>query len=224
VSGRRSVLKKLGLLAILIGSTAAAPFALRAWTHWRYDKLIYRQPQETPERPVAVVFGALVWPDGRPSDMLADRVRAAVSLYQAGKVGKLLLSGDNRFLDYNEPQAMKEMALKLGVPEDDLVLDYAGRRTYDTCYRARHIFGLEQAVLVTQKFHLDRALFTCRNLGLDAVGFSADLQPYRQVQRSELREIAATALAWWDIKVRHPLPVLGERIEIGLENQPPSGS
>ena len=81
--------------------------------------------------------------------MLPDQVRAAADLYHAGKVHKLLLSGDNRFVDNNEPRAMKEMALVLGVPEEDLVLDYAGRRTYDTCYRARHILGVERAVLVT---------------------------------------------------------------------------
>ena len=204
------------LLAAAAGMVLAAPFVLRAWTDWRYGKLVFRQAEETPARPVAIVFGALVRPDGRPSHMLADRVRAAVDLYHAGKVRKLLLSGDNRFVDYNEPQAMKDLALEFGVPEEDLVLDYAGRRTYDTCYRARHIFGVEQAVLVTQEFHLDRALFTCRNLGIDVAGFSADLRPYWHTLRSWLREIPATLLAWWDVKVRHPLPVLGERIDIGL--------
>jgi SanA protein len=215
--------KKLGLLLAAAGMMVAAPLLLRGWTDWRYGRLIYRDAKEIPARPVAVVFGALVWSDGRPSHVLADRVQAAAALYQAGKVRKLLLSGDNRFVDYNEPQAMKELALALGVPEEDLVLDYAGRRTYDTCYRARHIFGLEQAVLVTQAFHLDRALFTCRNLGLDAVGFSADLRTYRTARYSWLREIPATALAWWDVKVRKPLPVLGDPIEIGLENPSASG-
>ena len=209
--------KRMGLLSVVVGVALATPFALRWWTDWRYGKLISRQPEEAPSRPVAIVFGALVWSDGRPSHMLADRVRAAASLYHAGKVRKLLLSGDNRFVDYNEPQAMKELALELGVPENDLVLDYAGRRTYDTCYRARHIFGVEQAVLVTQEFHLDRALFTCRNLGIDAVGLSADLRTYWHARRSWLREIPATVLAWWDVQVRHPLPVLGEQIDIGLD-------
>ncbi|OQY16842.1 MAG: hypothetical protein B6I35_15340 [Anaerolineaceae bacterium 4572_32.2] len=213
--GNKKVWKRL-LLLIAAGVVLAAPFVLRWWTDWRYGRFVFRQAKETPARPVAIVFGALVWSDGRPSDMLADRVRAAAQLYHAGKVRKLLLSGDNRFVDYNEPQAMKEVALALGVPEEDLVLDYAGRRTYDTCYRARHIFGVEQAVLVTQEFHLDRALFTCGNLGIETVGFSADLQPYWHIRRSQLREIPATALAWWDVKLRRPLPVLGEKIDIGL--------
>jgi SanA protein len=213
---KKKISKAIGLLAAIAGVALAAPLVLRGWTDWRYGRLIFRQAEETPARPVAIVFGALVWPGGRPSHMLTDRVRAAVDLYHAGRVRKLLLSGDNRYVDYNEPQAMKEVALALGVPEDDLVLDYAGRRTYDTCYRARHIFGVEQAVLVTQEFHLDRALFICQNLSLDAVGFAADLRPYQHIRRSMLREIPATALAWWDVKVRRPLPVLGEQIDIGL--------
>lgn len=207
----------MALLVAVVGVVLITPFTLRWWTDWRYGRFVFRRAEETPARPVAIVFGALVWPGGRPSNMLADRVRAAANLYHAGRVRKLLLSGDNRFVDYNEPQAMKDLALELGVPEKDLVLDYAGRRTYDTCYRARHIFGVEQAVLVTQEFHLDRALFTCQNLRVDAVGLSADLQPYRHTRRSRLREIPATLLAWWDVKVRHPLPVLGERIDIELE-------
>jgi SanA protein len=206
----------MALFAAVTGVVLAAPFLLRWWTDWRYGRLIFRQADEVPEQLVAIVFGARVWSDGRPSTILADRVRAAVELYGAGKVRKLLLSGDNRFVAYNEPQAMKEVALGLGVPEEDLVLDFAGRRTYDTCYRARHIFGVERAVLVTQEFHLDRALFTCQNLGVEAVGFSADLRPYWDALRSALREIPATALAWWDLRVRRPVPVLGEQIDIGL--------
>jgi SanA protein len=217
MSCKKRIPKLIGLLAAAVSVALATPLVLRGWTDWHYGRLIFRQAEETPTRPVAIVFGALVWPGGRPSDMLADRVRAAAALYHAGRVRKLLLSGDNRFVDYNEPLAMKEVALAEGVPEEDLVLDYAGRRTYDTCYRARHIFGVEQAMLVTQEFHLDRALFTCQNLGLDAIGFSADLQPYWHTRRSMLREIPATALAWWDVKVRRPLPVLGEQIDIGLE-------
>ena len=92
----------------------------------------------------------------------------------AGKVEKLLLSGDNRTLDYNEPGAMRAYAISLGVPAEDIVLDYAGRRTYDTCFRAKAIFGVDQVLLVTQMFHLPRALYTCRALGIEAEGIPAD--------------------------------------------------
>lgn len=167
---------------------------------------------QVPERPVAIVFGAGLWWDGSPSPVLRDRVATAAQLYFAGKVKKLLMSGDNRFLDYNEPGAMQEYALKLGVPEEDIVLDFAGRRTYDTCYRAREIFGLERAILVTQAFHLPRALYTCNQLGLRAIGVQADLRDYRRGARLywQSREIPATLVALFELHVTRPLPVLGK--------------
>ncbi|MBN1936793.1 MAG: YdcF family protein [Anaerolineae bacterium] len=145
---------------------------------------------------------------------LADRVWTAAELYQSGKVRKLLMSGDNRFVDYNEPGAMRQYALDLGVPDGDIVLDYAGRRTYDTCYRAGYIFGVQEAVLVTQHFHLDRALYLCDSLGIDAVGVAADRQPYAAVHFWWWREVAAMTNAWLDLNVLHPTPVLGEKLPI----------
>ncbi|MBC7228435.1 MAG: YdcF family protein [Thermoflexales bacterium] len=188
------------------------------WTLWtltlRYRKVIYTDPAVVPERPVALVFGAGYWPDGTPSDIMRDRVAAAVELYRAGRVRKILLSGDNRFVHYNEPEKMREVALALGMPEEDIVLDYAGRRTYDTCYRAKAIFGLTEVVVVTQRYHLPRALYTCRTLGLDAVGYVADRQSYVHIRRYWAREVPALWLAWWDLRVRHPKPVLGDPIPI----------
>ena len=120
---------------------------------------------QAPARRVAIVFGAGLQWDGTPSPVLRDRITTASDLYFNGKVEKILMSGDNRFVDYNEPGAMLNYALDLGVPREDIVLDFAGRRTYDTCYRARAIFGVTDAVLVTQAFHLPRAVFTCNSLG-----------------------------------------------------------
>ncbi len=169
--------------------------------------------EESPNARAAIVFGAGLQRDGTPSPVLKDRVTAAVQLYQQGKVEKLLMSGDNRFEDYNEPAAMKTFALDLGVPEEAIVLDYAGRRTYDTCYRARHIFGLEEALVVTQNFHLPRALFTCRGIGIDATGVSADLRDYNShsLRFWNTRELPATLVALWQVWVSHPLPVMGEK-------------
>ena len=168
--------------------------------------------EDAPSERAAIVFGAGLKRDGSATSILRDRVAAAVELYFSGKVEKLLMSGDNRFLDYNEPGAMRAYALSLGVPEDAIVLDYAGRRTYDTCYRAKAIFGLSEAILVTQKFHLPRALYTCNQLGLDSVGIAADRQPYRKISMLywNLRELVATAAALWDVHVSHPIPVLGD--------------
>jgi SanA protein len=133
-------------------------------------------------------------------------------LFFSGKVEKLLMSGDNRYVEYNEPGAMRRYALELGVPDEVIVLDYAGRRTYDTCYRARVIFGLKEAILVTQKFHLPRALFTCNLIGVNSIGVLADRREYsfRSLVFWYLRELPATIIAFWQVFVTHPVPVLGK--------------
>ncbi len=179
-----------------------------------YYKLMYDAVGEVPARRVALVFGAGVWPGGQLSPVLEDRVWTAVELYKAGKVDKLLMSGDNRFVDYNEPKHMGEYAQALGVPAEDIVLDYAGRRTYDSCYRAVHIFEVSEAILVTQHFHLPRALLIADGLGLEAVGMVADRRPYARADWYSLREVLASVAAWWDVHVAHPLPVMGDKLPI----------
>ncbi len=178
--------------------------------------------ENAPNAAVAIVFGAGLRRDGAPTPVLRDRVAAAVELYKAGKVHKLLMSGDNRFVEYNEPGAMQTYAIELGVPEEDIVLDYAGRRTYDTCYRARHIFGIEQALVVTQRFHLPRAIYTCNAIGIQAGGVVADRGGYGAVRFWETREILATSVALWELWVAHPLPVLGDPEPIFLDAVPQS--
>lgn len=167
--------------------------------------------EDVPPSRAAIVFGAGLTASGAPTAVLKDRVTTAVNLYQAGKVEKILMSGDNRFLNYNEPGAMKSFALELGMPEEDIVLDYAGRRTYDTCYRASAIFQLDQAILVTQKFHLSRALYTCSALGVDSIGVEADLRSYRDEGYWSVREILASLVAFFQVHFTLPEPVLGEK-------------
>jgi len=183
----------------------------------RFILLLYARPRtysaaSVPTRRVAIVFGAGLWRDGTPTPVLQDRVQMAANLYFAGKVEKLLMSGDNRFVEYNEPEAMRQFALQLGVPDADIVLDYAGRRTYDTCYRARDIFRVDSVILVTQDFHLPRALFLCNMLGVDAVGVPADIQYYRKLSRAiwNFRETLATLDAINDIMYKKPIPILGD--------------
>jgi len=171
---------------------------------------------EVPARRVAIVFGAGLWRDGTATPVLYDRVQAAAELYRAGKVEKLLMSGDNRFIDYNEPAVMRAVALSLGVPEQAIVLDYAGRSTYDTCYRAHAIFQLDQAILVTQAFHLPRAIYLCNHLGVSSIGVEADGRIYRKSAMLywNLRELMATVNALWEVHVSHPVPVLGDPLPI----------
>jgi len=210
------MLKRVLFITVGCGmATVVLLGGLRLWVERRTHDRIHTRLEDVPPRPVAIVLGAGLWPDGSPTPILADRVATAADLYHAGIVQKLLCSGDNRFLDYNEPQRMLEHAVRLGVPEDAIVLDYAGRRTYDSCYRAQAIFGVEQAVIVTQRFHAARTLYLCDALGVDAVVILADRRDYtiRRVTW-EAREYLALALAWWDVNVRHPVPVLGEPLPI----------
>lgn len=205
------------LVIVLVG--VLGPLLLRAWVGWRYSDSIYTDIADVPPLPVAIVFGAGYWPSGRLSHALADRMDTGIDLYMAGKVNKLLLTGDNRFANYNEPAAMAEYAMAKGVPRQDLVLDYAGRRTYDSCYRAQAIFGVKRAVLITQAFHLPRALYTCDRVGLAAVGIVADRRSYVRGAWYELREVVALTRAWFDLNVLKPLPVLGDPIPVDWEQR-----
>ena len=152
----------------------------------------------------AVVFGAAVR-NGWPSTILRDRLDAAIGLYHDGVVTHLIMSGDGRTPGYDEPAVMSQYAITHGVPENAITLDRGGLRTYDTCYRAREVYDVSEAVLVTQGFHLPRALFTCDRLGLDAVGFSADRRSYRSERWYTARELLALTVAAWDVVTR-PVP------------------
>jgi SanA protein len=169
------------------------------------------EASDSPHKRVAIVFGAGLRRDGTPTAILRDRVETAVDLYSSGKVEKILMSGDNRFANYNEPESMRQYALSLGIPAEAIALDYAGRRTYDTCYRAKAIFGVQSALLVSQKFHLPRALFLCNTLGLESDGVEANQRRYRRISLLiwNLREQLATIGAFLDVYVSNPLPVLG---------------
>jgi SanA protein len=181
---------------------AALPFLVRGGVNLFYDRRMYG-PDETPPRPTAIVFGAAVYGD-RLSSVLRDRMDTAIALYQSGRVAQILVSGGTDDAFYNEPDAMKAYAVAQGVPAAAIIPDYEGDRTYDTCYRARHLFGATEAVLVTQAFHLPRALLTCGALGMDVVGTMADRRPYRAAGWYEFRETAATLMAVWDVLRREP--------------------
>lgn len=192
-------------------------FAIFSLFLTRFIFLIYAAPQiftleaVTKDR-VAIVFGAGLLRDGSAGPVLSDRVETAVNLYHAGKVDKLLMSGDNRFVEYNEPEAMRQYALNAGVPDQDIVLDYAGRRTYDTCYRAKYIFNVDSAILVTQPFHMARSLYLCSAFGIEASGVEANNRYFLKRSRLywNMRELFATTGAAYDVMFAHPLPVLGE--------------
>ena len=147
-----------------------------------------------------LVLGAGVYSDGEPTTILEARLQAALDLWRAGKVRWFLVSGDNRTLSYNEPQAMRKWLLKQGVPPLLIVNDYAGRRTYDSLRRARDVFGQHKVVIVTSDFHMARAIYLADALGIEAYGVpasSAASSPFART-RFWIREIGARHLAWWD--------------------------
>jgi SanA protein len=180
--------------------------AAQWWVLATSSKWILYRVEDVPQAPVGIVFGARVYESGALSPVLEARVQAAVELYRAGKVRKLLMTGDNGRVEYDEVTAMKRRAVALGVPAADVVRYFAGFRTYDSCYRAREIFAVDRAVLVTQAFHLNRAVFLARSLGIDAVGYVAPPgMPEGMVRTSEGREVLARTAAVTDVVLhRHP--------------------
>jgi len=191
--------------------------AANGWMLVTARSVMHETPESVPEAQVAIVFGALVYRDGTLSQVTRDRVDAGVELYKAGRVGKLLISGDHGRPGYDEVNAMRRHALAAGVPPEDIFMDHAGFSTYDTVARARRVFQVESAVLVTQRFHLPRALWLARRCGIEASGFVADQRVYRTRRRMALRETAARVkdfakgLARPDpIFLGDPLPISGD--------------
>ena len=138
-----------------------------------------------------IVLGCQVRSDGSLSDMLNDRLAQGVELYHTGAAPKLIMSGDHGRVNYDEVNAMKQFAIDNGVPSEDVFMDHAGFSTYETMYRAKEIFGAEKVVIVTQEYHLYRAIYIAEQLGLEAYGVSADLRTYRGQTKRDVREVLA---------------------------------
>lgn len=171
--------------------------------------------QDCPPAQAAIVLGAYVSPDGRLCDMLTDRVTTAIELYKAQKVQKLIMTGDHGQKGYDEVNHMRRYAEKLGVPTEDIFMDHAGFSTYDSMYRAKEIFQVESAVVITQAFHLPRAVYIARSLGIEAVGVEADKHIYAGADYYDMREIAARLKAFVQLHVTHAKPqFLGEVIPV----------
>ena len=150
-------------------------------------------PQEVTELEVdcILVLGCRVYEDGTPSHMLEDRLRRGVELYEAAAAPKLLMSGDHGQKEYDEVNAMKRFAVEAGIPSGDVFMDHAGFSTYESLYRAKEIFGVKKVIIVTQEYHLHRALYIARQLGLEAWGVASDYRSYAGQLMRDVREILA---------------------------------
>lgn len=161
-----------------------------------------------------LVLGAGVRDDGSPSHMLRDRIDTGLTLYEAAASPKLLMSGDHGRVEYDEVNVMRDRALDAGVPSADIFMDHAGFSTYDSLYRTRDIFGAKKIIIVTQKYHLPRALYIAKSLGLDAYGVSADLNRYYGQLGRDIREAAARTKDMLYCIIKPQPVVLGEPISL----------
>lgn len=160
---------------------------------------------------VGIVFGSGVAPNGKPYDELRGRLDGAAELYQAGAITKIIVSGDNRFVEYNEPQSMQDyLSDEKQIPLDAIQQDNAGRSTYETCERANKIFSLSQAILITADSHLPRALFTCRKLGVESYGVAYGANANNAFRR----EFLARTKAMYNVYIRGEPTVLGDPINL----------
>jgi SanA protein len=176
---------------------------------------VTQEPAKVPHAQAALVLGAQVMPNGAPSSMLSDRITAAAELYKAGRVDKLLLPGDHSRVKYDEVGTMRRILLAQGIPAEDIFTDHAGFDTWDSAQRARRVFEVRSVVVVTQSFHMARALYDARRAGLEATGFDADRRPYgRVMRRLQVREAAARVKTIGDVVTGADPHFLGARIPI----------
>lgn len=208
--------KTLRRLAFAAAAVAVVVGAVNLWVEARGASRI-RAREQVSEADAVIVPGARVYADGTVSPMLADRLDAALALYREGRAPRILVSGDHGTRGYDEVNAMRRYLEAAGVPAAHIFMDHAGFTTYDTLYRARDVFGLRRAVVVTQRFHLTRSLFVADALGLDVEGVVADRRPYTvsSLVRSNVREVGARVKAAVET-IASPRPrFLGPRIPIG---------
>lgn len=178
------------------------------------DQIISSDEAASLDADAILVLGARVWDNGQPSGILKDRIRTGVALYEAGSSDRLLMSGDHGQTDYDEVNAMKTYAIEQGVPSENVFMDHAGFSTYESLYRARDIFQVKTVVIVSQQYHLYRALYIANHLGLTAYGVSCDTQQYNPYLLFDLRETLARCKDFI-YSIFQPLPTyLGEQIPI----------
>ncbi|KUH35726.1 hypothetical protein ATE80_27530 [Streptomyces kanasensis] len=200
--GRRRLVRGAVLACVL----ALAP---ATWLHTSTAGSL-RTTADVPARDVAVVFGAGLW-KGRPTPYLAHRLDAAAELYRTGKVKVVLVTGDNGRVEYDEPDAMRAYLVEQGVPTTRVVSDHAGFDTWDSCVRAKRIFGVDRAVLVTQDFHIRRAVALCRAAGVDSYGVGVGEPRDAVWYQGQVRELAAAGKAAADVVLRPDPTFLGHR-------------
>ncbi|MFN3201063.1 MAG: vancomycin high temperature exclusion protein [Bradymonadia bacterium] len=213
---------KISVMLVMLGALAAG--GANWWVFHRASEHQYADLDALPSKTVAIVLGAAVYADGTPSPALADRLSMALELYNAGKVQRILVSGDHGKRYYDEVNAMGRWLTERGVNKAHVFQDHAGFRTLDTMIRAKKVFQVKDAIICTQDFHQPRAIFLAHQAGIDAVGAPADKRQYADRHVASVREFMARTLAVLDIYVLSTEPrFLGDPIPISGDPQPSRG-
>lgn len=192
------------LYVILLGITLYAN-----WVILKNKSDIITEITELPNYPIALVLGAGMDADGTMTDLQEDRVIQGINLYKSGKVKKLLMTADDGRRWVNEVDAMREYAIAAGVPQEDILMDRGGIRTYASCRNAREVFALDKVIAISQSFHLPRIIYLCKAMGIETVGYPADLRPYdisSVVWTIDVREVLARVKAWVEVGVLDKTP------------------
>jgi vancomycin permeability regulator SanA len=206
--------RKLGWLVVLVLCGGLGIGGPSGFTHLMSAGRIVTTAADAPSMDVAMVLGASIYPDGTPSPYLKGRLDLAVQLYQLGKVKVILVSGDGTSDHYDEPTGMKNYLVKQGIPADKIVADPSGYDTYDSCVRAKQIYGVNRMLVVSQSYHLPRAITTCRLVGVDAYGVGdSSVEKYtREWTKDTVRELGANIKMVWDVGT-HRDPTLGPKLD-----------
>lgn len=198
---------------------AALAVGLVLWVIAASDRYMYASAAAAPSAEAALVLGASVASNGTLSLVLKERADKALELYQTHKVRKILVTGDDSTLEYNEVYPVGKYLIAAGVPKDDIFLDYAGFDTYSSMYRAREVFAVRSMIITTQRFHLPRAVYVARRLGIAAYGLDAAGSGEGYFINA-LREIPATLKALFDLAARREPKYLGAQFPIGGDGTP----
>jgi len=206
--------RNLSVLIVLCVATSAVSVG----NILRYRSQIVSIEEVRPAQ-VVIVLGAKVKANGEPSDILRDRLLTAIEVYRKGMVEKILVSGDDGQVEYDEVNAMRVYLRAAGVDADDIFLDHAGFDTYDSMIRAAKVFGATRAIVVTQEYHLPRALYLADAFGIDAQGVAADRQTYRGMLRYQIRELLADVKATINVLFHASPHFFGDAIDITADGR-----
>jgi SanA protein len=205
-------LLKISIIAVITILTLW--YSIYTYIQKTSQKYIYTSIYQIPSKYTCIVLGAHVGNDGTPSTVLADRLDAALELYRKGKVQRFLLTGDHGRKNYDEVNNMKHYLTEKGVPQRDIFLDHAGFDTYNSMVRAKEIFMVKDAIIVTQEFHLSRAIYIARKKGLDIAGYSAVMKDTHPLKYLKFRESIASLKAFGEVLVNRKPKFGGTKIPI----------